>query len=337
MPPRRKSRRLAEPTVSDATEVQFVPDPVEIQPQQAVAAFTGEDTTPSDTLVSTIVAAVRTAIQSTSAVQPTNVVEAAVQDDVSQLSSGSGGEVLPHSPVFHSIAVPLGSRISARIKAKIWAEEFVDFGSLLDPSPTPDKYSLSFTAPSSDSPKTPQFTFEPVQNPKKVSSINDWVSAFHTFVAIYCVKFPTETPKLMKFCETVRDIATRGGDWCYYDEQFRYIRQANPRQYPWDIVHWELWHRAVTFRANYSPFQPGKPNAKYKGKPSMAKGVCWTFNAGRHCPGCRYEHKCHKCGGKHTGAQCQSTSTGHNGGDRTSSAHSNTKQPASYARKSVST
>ena len=140
MPPRRKSRRLAEPTVSDATEVQFVPDPVEIQPQQAVAAFTGEDTTPSDTLVSTIVAAVRTAIQSTSAVQPTNVVEAAVQDDVSQLSSGSGGEVLPHSPVFHSIAVPLGSRISARIKAKIWAEEFVDFGSLLYPSPTPDNY-----------------------------------------------------------------------------------------------------------------------------------------------------------------------------------------------------
>ena len=39
-----KSRRLAEPTVSDATEVQFVPDPAEIQPQQAIAAFaTGED------------------------------------------------------------------------------------------------------------------------------------------------------------------------------------------------------------------------------------------------------------------------------------------------------
>ena len=100
MPPRRKSRRLAEPTVSDATEVQFVPDPVEIQPQQAVAAFTGEDTTPSDTLVSTIVAAVRTAIQSTSAVQPTNVVEAAVQDDVSQLSSGSGGEIIEFRNAF---------------------------------------------------------------------------------------------------------------------------------------------------------------------------------------------------------------------------------------------
>ena len=94
--------------------------------------------------MSTIVAAVRTAVQSTSAVQPTDVVEAAVHDDVSQIASGSGGEVLPHSPLFHSIAVPSGSRISARIKAKIWAEEFVDFGSLLDPSPNPDKYALFY-------------------------------------------------------------------------------------------------------------------------------------------------------------------------------------------------
>ena len=87
MPPRRKSQRLAEPTVSDATEVQFVPDPVEIQSLQAFAPFTGQDITRSDTLVFTIVAAVRAAIQSTSAVPPTNVVKAAVQDDVSQLSS----------------------------------------------------------------------------------------------------------------------------------------------------------------------------------------------------------------------------------------------------------
>ena len=84
-------------------------------------------------------------------------------------------------------------------------------------------------------------------------------------------------------------------------------------QSPWDIVHWELWHRAVTFRANYSPFQSGKPNARYKGKQSRAKGVCWTFNAGHYCTMCRYEHKCHKCGGKDTWAQCQSTATGHNG------------------------
>ena len=71
------------PTVLDATEVQFVPDPVEIQPQQVVAAFTGKDINCSDALVSTIITAVWTAIQSTSAVQPPNVVEAAIHDDVS--------------------------------------------------------------------------------------------------------------------------------------------------------------------------------------------------------------------------------------------------------------
>ena len=74
----------------DATEIQFVPDPVEIQPQQAVAAFTSKDVNLCDTLVPTIVAAVRTAIQSISAVQPTNVVETNVNDDVSQIRIARG-------------------------------------------------------------------------------------------------------------------------------------------------------------------------------------------------------------------------------------------------------
>ena len=93
----------------DATEVHFVPDTVEIQPQQAIAAFTGGILTipthecPLSLLLSW------TAIQSTSAVQPTNVVEAAVHNDVSQIASGSGGDVLPHSPILPSITDPLGS------------------------------------------------------------------------------------------------------------------------------------------------------------------------------------------------------------------------------------
>ena len=103
---------------------------MEIQPQQAVVAFTCKDINRSNTLVSTIVAAVQTAIQSTSAVHPTDVVEAAIHEDVFQFASRSGTEVLPHSPLFHGITVPLGSRISAKIKAKIRVEEFIDFGSL---------------------------------------------------------------------------------------------------------------------------------------------------------------------------------------------------------------
>ena len=224
MPPRRKSRRTAGPA-DDIVRVQFVPDPVEIPPQAAVEASTsgvGSEGL-SDAMVSSIVAAVKTAIQSTNAAQnsssPLNLVADAVQQDVASITNtpvraveSSGSEILPSAPLFSSIGVPLGSRLSARLKNKIWAEEFVTFGALLDTSPNLDKFALSITAPNAGiGSKTPNFTFEPVNNSKKLTSIHEWVSAFHTFVAVYCEKFPRETPNLMQFCETVRDIATRGG------------------------------------------------------------------------------------------------------------------------------
>ena len=48
----------------------------------------------------------------------------------------------------------------------------------------------------------------------------------------------------MKYCEVVRDLAQKAGDWMWYDEQFRYLRQTAPEKYPWDQIHWELWIRA---------------------------------------------------------------------------------------------
>ncbi|CAH3107526.1 unnamed protein product [Porites lobata] len=350
MPPRRKSRRTAGPS-DDTVSVQFVPDPVEIPPSQAAveasASGVGSEGL-SDAMVSSIVAAVTTAIQSTNAAQNSsrsiNLVTDAVQRDVQSLTNtpvgaveSSGSEILPSAPLFSSIGVPLGSRLSARLKNKIWAEEFVNFGSLLDMSPNPDKFALSITAPTAGiGSKTPNFTFEPVHNAKKLTSIHEWVSAFHSFVAVYCEKFPRETPNLMQFCETVRDIATRGGDWNYYDEQFRYLRQGNPQTYPWGVVHWELWHRAVTFRAKSGYFATDKANSGFRGKQSMVRGVCFTFNAGRPCAGCRYDHKCSKCGGRHAATSCQSASNiPKPAGDRTIATPSHNKQPASNAGKSI--
>ena len=36
----------------------------------------------------------------------------------------------------------------------------------------------------------------------------------------------------MKYCEVVRDLANKSGDWSFYDEQFRYLRQSSPELYP---------------------------------------------------------------------------------------------------------
>lgn len=44
----------------------------------------------------------------------------------------------------------------------------------------------------------------------------------------------------MKYCEIVRDIAAKFGDWLFYDEKFLLLRQNAPTKYPWDAVHWEL-------------------------------------------------------------------------------------------------
>ncbi|KAK3717505.1 hypothetical protein QZH41_005457 [Actinostola sp. cb2023] len=203
----------------------------------------------------------------------------------------------------------LGSRVSARLKAKIWAEEYVDFGALLSIPPQSEKYSLSLARPSGSSLCTPQLTLEPCHQPKKVTTIDQWITAFHTYVSIYSEKFSSQTSRLMKYCETVRDLAQKPGDWYYHDEQFRYLRQSAPDRYPWDQIHWELWLGAVTnFRKSTPQHAQGNDKASQRGRfrttNQFPKGTCWAFQGGRFCKGCQFEHTCYKCSGKHPGSTC---------------------------------
>ena len=207
--------------------------------------------------------------------------------------------------IFSRVAVSLSSRVSSKVKAKIWSNEYLDFGTLLSFSPNNQKYSLSLA--SSDGETTrPHLTLEPSQPVKKIQTINQWLSAFNIFVAIYSEKLPTDTPKLMKYCEIVRDIAAKPGDWLYYDEQFRFIRQSAPAQYPWDAIHWELWLKAVTNFRPKTQFSSDKGPLRSRSQ-SFPRGTCWRFHAGKVCNGCRFEHICYKCGSKHPAAQCSSS------------------------------
>ena len=69
---------------------------------------------------------------------------------------------------FASIAVALGSRVSPKLKAKIWANEFIKFRSLLTSSPNQDSCSVCLT-PSSNSSNQPRLTLEPCHPSKKNS------------------------------------------------------------------------------------------------------------------------------------------------------------------------
>ena len=145
--------------------------------------------------------------------KPTGV-EAVVEEEVSLLTestpprtSSNPLPLLGNKKPFASIAVALGSNVTLKLKRKIWANEYIDFGALLSVSPATEKYSLSFKSTDS-SPRQPQLTLEPFQPSKKIHSFNQWLSAFNTFVAIFTEKFPHEAPQLMKYCEIIRDISS---------------------------------------------------------------------------------------------------------------------------------
>ena len=265
------------------------------------------------------------------------LVEASVQDEVSLLTEGTATKftaqplLLPSNrEPFASIAVALGSRVSPKLRAKIWANEFIEFGALLTSSPNQDRFSVCLT-PSSSSSNQPRLTLEPCQPSKKIHTFLQWLSAFNIFVAIFSEKFPHETPRLMKYSEIVRDISTKPGDWYFYDEQFRYIRQSAPDKYPWDTVHWELWIKAViTFRAKPAQLKADMASPRTRYRQSFPKGTCWSFHAGKYCGGCKFAHICFQCGAKHPVSQCsavnqQRAALPKNGSSLT--------QPAGHARK----
>jgi len=81
----------------------------------------------------------------------------------------------------------------------------------------------------------PALSLEPVNKAKKINSIDTWLQAFHVFVGIYASKYPQEDPGLIKYG------ATRGHNWRFYDEKFRYLKQMQATSLPWGSIHWELW------------------------------------------------------------------------------------------------
>lgn len=167
------------------------------------------------------------------------------------------------------ISVPLASRVSEKIQAKIWANEYVELSSLCVSIPSDPKY--NFTVNTSAKSNQPVFSLEPVQNSKRLNSIDQWTSAFQIFVAVYTVRFPDMAPALMKYSATVFDLAAKNAHWKYYDENFRFLRQKS--LFPWDEIHWELWLQV--HHMNRNSFQPSLQVSSAKQlKQPFPRGFC---------------------------------------------------------------
>ena len=89
----------------------------------------------------------------------------------------------------------------------------------------------------------PSLYLEPVTKPRKIFTIETWLSCFHIFLAIYTRRYPHEALALMKYCGVIQDLAESGFNWRFYDENFCLLRQAHPSSFGWCNIHWELWMR----------------------------------------------------------------------------------------------
>ena len=91
-------------------------------------------------------------VASTAQVSET-VVSQAIESGVSTITSTAGhipfnneGTGSRQATKFRSVAISLAARVSSKIKANIWAQEYIDLSSLLSLSPSSNRYSLSLTA-----------------------------------------------------------------------------------------------------------------------------------------------------------------------------------------------
>ena len=120
-------------------------------------------------------------------------------------------------------------------------------------------------------------------------------------MGIYASRYPNEAPGLMKYGSTIQDLAARGHNWHFYDENFRFLRQSQATCLPWGTVHWELWLRS---QSNFRK-PPASVNSVKSFSPiSVPRGYCFKYHRGGDCAGCSFKHTCCKCDGAHRALHC---------------------------------
>ena len=218
-------------------------------------------------------------------------------------------------PTTHvSFSKPLHSSVALKHKQKIWAGEFIDFNILIDK----DERHMRLGMFDNGDDETPRLVWK--QSKQRQLSIAEWTDAFHVFMAIVIEKDPGQAPNMLRYHNLIRSVATEGGDWQYYDENFRRSKEAEGLAWA-HVDHVTLNFAMFRGSSKSKPAhasQPflGKSSTKGKREASIPRGYCYKYHKGLSCTGpCRYKHVCFKCPAAHPILRCpkkqsfESTST----------------------------
>lgn len=200
---------------------------------------------------------------------------------------------------------PVALGIDSTLKAKIVANEYIEFRLLLPKYPNRNDMQAKFVTEERDG----SLAFVRAQSSSKIESLITWTRAFHIFVSVYCTRYPELISDLMQYAESIYNISKTAGDMAAinYDIQFRRWREADPESCPWDRKNPELFQDAIVSGLAFKmrpkqPFRLSSSFANRKGKP------CFKFNNNNgKCPrgsNCPFSHTCEQCGGSHDRKRC---------------------------------
>ena len=201
-----------------------------------------------------------------------------------------------------------GSTVDPKIKAKIWANEFVELGSLLPKNQTPPGLNIH-----SELGHSSQFSLTS-SRVKQPYHIQEWHKWFCMFAAIYTQKFPKESPSLFTYMSRIFALKDKHPNtyiWREYDCQFRRVRSFV--NLPWHVLNMQILSdidlnsrsSSTTNKSNNS-----NNNKSSNGK-SFDSKVCFEFNKSSGCSdkACKYPHRCSLCGYKnHPRVRCNRNS-----------------------------
>ncbi|KAK3106097.1 hypothetical protein FSP39_012685 [Pinctada imbricata] len=207
-----------------------------------------------------------------------------------------------------SIAKPLEVGIDAKIKSKIWSNEFIKLESLMvtkDKQHNPLKLVEQDGAISFVRSKSSNYKF---------FNISQWNTAFHKFVAIYCTKYPDECSKLMKYAVTISTLASQASlpAALGYDRTFREWRESDPDSLPWDQINTELYQVALGSALEQKAIKHNLQSAStsnfrpYSNQSTTNSAYCYQFNNKGKCSRkfCQFAHICQFCRGQHHKGLC---------------------------------
>ena len=184
--------------------------------------------------------------------------------------------------------------VKQETKEKIWADNFVNLGDLLDrQSGADDSDNIQLV-------KDNQGALSVKQTKAKKSplSIEQWSSAFMVFMSVYIRRHPQVVQGLLAYGQLIRNAAKDNPGsvgWRQYDEEFRRKKAADPKR-PWGMIDTQLWLTTVG--------KVGAAPEKSASQTQMLQKACFAFNTEKGCErvNCKFKHSCSNCARTNHGA-----------------------------------